>query len=385
LDVKGDLAVRGCTRLKSLPQQFKLDGSLLINGCPAFETLPDPLVLNGDLYLMGCSRLRKLPRQLLARRLVVIGCGIETLPEEMVITESIHIESCSQLTQWPSHVDCLESEGLERLTLYNCAAPKLPEQIVARDKVRFVKLNTKELNSNLTAKSILIHKCRELEKVSGTITTSKLRFNNCIQLRQIASLPKEIQLLDLTNCQSLEALPDSLVFQSKWPNQNELILTNCKALHDLPTKMAFGGRLEVSGCGLTGLPKKMRECQVLWRGHWVPPDTVFYPETLTPQDILTQPNAEIRRLMLERVGIDNVLNNAKAVTIHADQDAGGNRSLVEVRRVRQFRSDLPEFLRYLRCRCPSTGREYLLSVPIRGLTGTPVFGKLLRNYQVTGW
>jgi len=298
-DVKGDLAVRGCTRLKSLPRQFKLDGSLLINGCPAFETLPDPLVLNGDLYLIGCSRLRKLPRQLLARRLVVIGCGIETLPEEMVITESIHIEGCSQLTQWPARMDCLESEGLERFTLYNCPAHQLPEHIVAREKVCFVDLNTKELKSNLTAKFILIHKCRELEKVSGTLTTSKLSFYNCTQLQQFSSLPQKIQRLDLTNCQSLDALPDSLLFHSKWPNQNELILTNCKALCDLPKKMAFGGRLEVSGCGLTGFPQKMRQCQVLWRGHWVPPETVFYPETLTPQDILTQPNAEIRRLMLE--------------------------------------------------------------------------------------
>jgi len=364
LDIKGDLAVRGCTRLKSLPQQFKLDGSLLINGCHALETLPDPLVLNGDLYLIGCSRLRKLPRQLLARRLVIIGCFISTLPEEMVIIESIHIESCSQLTQWPVRMDCLESEGLERLTIYNCATPKLPQQIVARDRIHFVNLSTKELNSNLIAKSIFIRKCRELEKVSGTITTSKLSFNNCTRLRTFSALPQKIQVLDLSNCQSLEALPDSLVFRSKWPDRNELILTNCKELRNLPTKMTFSGRLEVSGCGLTGLPKKMRKCSVLWRGHWVPPETIFYPETLTPQDILTQSNAEIRRLMLERVGIDKVLNNAKAITINTDTDVGGPRSLLEVR-IAQSRRRTEQVLRYLRCRCPSTEREYLLSVPRR--------------------
>jgi hypothetical protein len=361
LDVKGDLAVRGCTRLKSLPQQLKLGGSLLINGCHALETLPDPLVLNGDLCLIGCSGLRKLPKQLLARRLIVIGCGIETLPEEMVITESIHIESCSQL-QWPTRMDCLESGGLEQLTIYNCAAHKLPENIVLRDRIHFVNLNTKELTSYLTAKLILIRKCCDLETVSGIITTSKLRFNNCTKLRKISELPQKIQILDLTNCQSLEALPDSLLFRSKWPDNNELILTNCKELRNLPTKMAFDGRLEVSGCGLTGLPKKMHECRVLWHGHFVPSEMVFYPETLTPQDILTQPNAEIRRLMLERVGIDKVLNDAKAVVIHADKDVGGDRSLLKVRRTERFRQQDRVFL-YLRCRCPSTGREYLLPVP----------------------
>ncbi|HIE00364.1 MAG TPA: hypothetical protein EYP59_08760 [Thiotrichaceae bacterium] len=37
--------------------------------------------------------------------------------------------------------------------------------------------------------------------------------------------------------------------------------------------------------------------------------------------------------------------------------------MLEVRRVSQSLRQQDQVLRYLRCRCPSTGREYLLSVP----------------------
>jgi hypothetical protein len=62
---------------------------------------------------------------------------------------------------------------------------------------------------------------------------------------------------------------------------------------------------------------------------------------------------------LDRIGCDELLTSAGAVTIDEDVDAGGPRKLVQVH--------LPNFswrpLRYLQCRCPSTGRTYLLRVP----------------------
>ena len=74
--------------------------------------------------------------------------------------------------------------------------------------------------------------------------------------------------------------------------------------------------------------------------------------------ILAERNAELRRLMLERVGCERVLKKGNAKTIDEDIDAGGRRRLVEF--VLRFEVH-PH--RYLNCRCPSTAREYLLRVP----------------------
>jgi len=124
--------------------------------------------------------------------------------------------------------------------------------------------------------------------------------------------------------------------------------------------MKFTGLLEVSGCSIKSLPKKVKDCYVLWRGYWIKSDIIFAPERLTPSRILTETNAEIRRLMLEKVGIEHVLSKANASIIDSDKDAGGKRSLIQA----YVMTDQDEHVvRYLRCSCPSTAREYLLPVP----------------------
>jgi hypothetical protein len=133
--------------------------------------------------------------------------------------------------------------------------------------------------------------------------------------------------------------------------------------------MEVKGPVDVAGSGLRGVPESMKGAQILWRGVLVPPEVVFAPETLSAERILDEPNAELRRVMLERVGLEKVLEGCKAKVVHEDQDAGGRRRLVEV--VVTRREGSPRgwpaaramTQRFLVCRCPSTGREYLLRVP----------------------
>jgi hypothetical protein len=123
-----------------------------------------------------------------------------------------------------------------------------------------------------------------------------------------------------------------------------------------------GGPIDVAGSGLRGLPERLsRSARILWRGVVVPPDVIFRPETLTPEQILGQRNAELRRVMLERVGLDRVLQKAKAEVVDSDRDAGGVRRLVRMALAGRFGRDRDRC--YLHCQCPSTGREYLLRVP----------------------
>jgi hypothetical protein len=93
---------------------------------------------------------------------------------------------------------------------------------------------------------------------------------------------------------------------------------------------------------------------------------VFAHATLSASEIFRTANAELRRVMLERAGIDGVLEKAKAKTLDADTDRGGLRRIVEVKievAARRTNKMQTVKLRFLDCRCPSTGRQYLLGLP----------------------
>jgi hypothetical protein len=66
---------------------------------------------------------------------------------------------------------------------------------------------------------------------------------------------------------------------------------------------------------------------VVWPDGWgvwsihgvrVPRQVVESPETLTPTQITTEPNVEIRRVMLDRFGTDRYIHESGAAKIHSD-------------------------------------------------------------------
>jgi len=209
-----------------------------------------------------------------------------------------------------------------------------------------------------------------------------LRVERNLLLRRcgsLKSLPEGLEVggaLDLRGCRALTGFPRKVKIgaQCKFPRpraapfteeQNRwrwqpgrflpaLWLRDCVRLTELPDDLEVGGLIEVAGSGLRDLPATLADTQLLWRGVLVPPEVVFHPERLGPHRILREENAELRRVMLERVGLETTLGQCGAQTIHADTDAGGPRRLVYIEQLRYS---------YLLCRCPSTGRQYLLRVP----------------------
>jgi hypothetical protein len=55
-----------------------------------------------------------------------------------------------------------------------------------------------------------------------------------------------------------------------------------------------------------------------WHGVRVPAWIIAYPERLTVERIQQEPNAEVRRVMLERYGLDRYVRDSGAVQVHAD-------------------------------------------------------------------
>jgi hypothetical protein len=58
----------------------------------------------------------------------------------------------------------------------------------------------------------------------------------------------------------------------------------------------------------------------VWSLHGVrvPQDVVEAPESLAPKRILTEPNAEVRRVMIERFGAERLMREGEAVKVQSD-------------------------------------------------------------------
>jgi hypothetical protein len=88
----------------------------------------------------------------------------------------------------------------------------------------------------------------------------------------------------------------------------------------------------------------------------VPAFVVVKPEWITAKHVLSEENVEVRRVMIERMGMERFLLEAGASEIHK-HDMGDLFSI-------DLPKDDPEgVLRAVRVTDPSTGRIYFLRVP----------------------
>lgn len=101
------------------------------------------------------------------------------------------------------------------------------------------------------------------------------------------------------------------------------------------------------------------QVSVLKDNVYVPEKVWRAPETLMAQDVFDEPNAEVRRVMLETMGNEKFLQQSEARLI-------SNTDKLKLYRVpvsEWHRTFLDGWVHIVHCVCPSTGREYYLRVP----------------------
>jgi hypothetical protein len=122
-----------------------------------------------------------------------------------------------------------------------------------------------------------------------------------------------------------------------------------------------------------------------WHGVRVPERVIMQPESLSADDVLAEPNAEVSRVMLERMGIERFMASAQAEVLDRDtvmvstplameyrgepmvlETAEYQRELLRVRR--REGDGNPNPIVAVRVTCPSTGHGYLLRVPPETVT-----------------
>ena len=214
--------------------------------------------------------------------------------------------------------------------------------------------------------------CGQLTELPEGLKVSTLVLTNCVAL---AALPAglETNFLQLDGCTSLEKWPDDAQVTCGWVRARD-----CRSLPHLPKRLGPLASLDLRGCRrlesvsagvevrswidigdtrINSLPESLKKVGLRWRGVPVTARIAFFPETFSGEEILGEPNAEVRRVMMERVGFERFLGEVKPEVLHADRDRGGERRLLRI----QLANDEPIVLVSLHC--PSTGRHYLVRVP----------------------
>jgi hypothetical protein len=249
------------------------------------------------------------------------------LPEELHAT-GLDAHDCTWLTRLPQR---LRLAG--RLDVSGC-------------------LGLRELPSDLQATSIVMRACPGLTTLPDGLRLSFLDATDC---SAFARFPEHGHFahghLRLRNCVSLRELPPWL------ESVAGLDLAGCVGIRALPAGLRIGSFLDVAETALSALPPELVGTPLRWRGAPVDERIAFHPETLTADEVLEEPNVELRRVKLARMGYERFLAESGAVALHSDRDPGGPRQL--------FRIELPpdEPLVCLSVICPSTTRRYVLRVP----------------------
>lgn len=220
-----------------------------------------------------------------------------------------------------------------RLDLSNCAAiTSLPDGLTIGTLVLTGCTGLTALPENLSVHFLVLDGCRALAHwpESARVTLGRVAARNCAALPAVPATLGPVTSLDLSGCGSIRAIPDGV---------------------------RVTGWLDLQGTGVAALPLSLHDVHLRWRGVSISERVVFKPETITAAEVLAEPNAEVRRVMLDRMGLDRFLAEARATVRDEDTDPGGKRQLVAV--------DLPgdEALVCVIVHCPSTARRYLIRVP----------------------
>ncbi len=106
----------------------------------------------------------------------------------------------------------------------------------------------------------------------------------------------------------------------------------------------------------------------VWHGVTLPPQIgeklIERPDEIARDDVLKETNAEVRRVMMERLGSDRFAEMLELVEIHREEYGHPEmRQTAILLRTKEPDPVAGEHIQFVRVVCPSTGRVYHLCVP----------------------
>ncbi len=265
----------------------------------------------------------------------------------------IHVDGILDLSKLPSLKKLPRGLSCFELDASNTSIVELPEDLNVES--RLVLRNCKklkELPEGLTVGTLDLEGCSALEALPEKLDVWFLNLRGC---RRLETLPKSAKIqcgsLSLAGCERLRGLPSYL------KKLSTLDISDCPNIRTLPPKLEVGLWIDIAGSGVTKLAGPNESVGIRWRGVAIHHRIAFAPESISAKEVLAEKNAEIRRVMIERMGTEKFMAQANPKVIDRDTDTGGDRELLRL----PLQND--EDFVCLSCNCPSTQRHYLLRVP----------------------
>lgn len=310
---------------------------------------PRTMTVDGPLSLAGNPKLgpEQLPETLAASTLDFQDCPQLTTLSPRLQVRNLNLRGCSGLTHLPSPLKCYQ------LDLSGTGISHLPDDLQVAYKLDLSDCQALEtLPSNLKVGTLMLRNCRSLQQLPEGLEVSFLDISGCPQLQ---TWPQQIHIgqggLYARGCVGFTRLPDTIGPLA------QLDVSGCSRLQQLPEGLRVSSWVDIADTGITQMPTSLQGVQLRWRDVFVEERIVLHPETITVEEILTERNAEIRRVLLERFGYDHFMLQAQAEVLDVDQDPGGERRLLRV----PLEGD--EDLVCLSVCCPSTADQYIIRVP----------------------
>lgn len=298
------LELRGLPLLEVMPASVNT-GEIQLSDLPALKGLPPRLQYESATFTQ-LPWLEGLPANLLLDTLVVAKCqNFKALPPRLAVAYEIQIEDCASFETIPPETTCHDFRLLG-------------------GQVRSIDTKWRSMRSLVVRTPTLIR----LPQTLGCV-----------------------DLLDLAGCSDLQELPSGLTVSGP------LDLRGCEQLRGIPAQMPPPERAELGGTRLQEVPATWSNAPLFWHQVPVSARILYNASSIPPSQVLAETNVEIRRVLIERIGLSNLVRAVEAEVVHEDTDAGGPRKLLRIR------SKAREDILVLSVVCPSTGRNFILRVP----------------------
>ncbi len=248
----------------------------------------------------------------------------------------------------------LETGGTYRaVDLSGSAIEELPPGLTVRFHLSLKDcVHLRRLPDGLRAGSIDLSGCTSLERLPEGLNASFLDISGCAQLEEWPETGEvSVGRLRMRDCIGFRGTPPWLGPVA------QLDLAGCVGIRELPERLEVTSWIDVGGTPITRLPTALRGVGLRWRGVTVDERIAFSPDEITAVEVLAEPNAELRRVKMERIGFDRFVAEAEPKVLDTDTDPGGERRLLRV----ELEDDEP--LVVVAVSCPSTGGRYVLRVP----------------------
>ncbi|XP_021833856.1 TMV resistance protein N-like [Prunus avium] len=254
-----ELSLTGCRSLTLFPRIVNLKSLLELNldGCISLENFPEIKGKMESLKYLDLSHtsIKELPSSSIRHftrleKLYLAGCeNLTNLPRgiyELKHLEEISVYKCSKLVSFPKMVKSEDSRSAESLvTLHggNLAFPKLSQFFVGESNLTDIAdfLLTLDCMTTLTRLDLSGSNFVSLPAcINNFVNLDELWLASCKRLREIPDLPRALQLLDVSDCFSLERVSKLSKLLERKESQMfmEMRLTNCWRLRNNLVRIA---------------------------------------------------------------------------------------------------------------------------------------------------